>query len=340
VLGLGAATAGAPALARHAAAAAAIGAPLELAVVLEGEEAAARAGLRALAEVLRTLRPPLARVLVHHASELVTSAAWGELARELLAPDDVPLVGGTPANFAELNREPPPPQPPFAALAYAVTPQVHDTDERSLVQSLAAQADTVATAHEHGGGRPVHVTPVTLKPRFNPYAKGPEPAPEPGALPPQVDPRQASRFLAAWTLGSAKRLAEAGAATVTYFEATGWRGVLEREEGSPLPERFRSRPGEPFPVWAVLRALCAWRGAPVLACASEDPLAVEALAVEGPALLVANLRPEAATAQVAPWPRAGARVTSLAGAADDRGVAAGTLTLALDPYAVARVEPA
>jgi hypothetical protein len=63
--------------------------------------------------------------------------------------------------------------------------------------------------------------------RFNPYATGPVPELQPGELPPQVDVRQMSLFGAGWTAGSFKYLAEAGAQSITFYETTGWRGVME-----------------------------------------------------------------------------------------------------------------
>ena len=94
-------------------------------------------------------------------------------------------------------------------------------------------------------------------------------------------------------MGSLKYLAESGASAVTYYESTGWLGVLERAHGTPLPERFFSRPHGVFPLYHALADVCEWTNAAVLECSSTDPLAVVGLAVRGlngiPRLLVANL---------------------------------------------------
>ena len=79
------------------------------------------------------------------------------------------------------------------------------------------------------------VSPITLKPRFNAYATGPAPQRPPEALPPEVDARQLSLFGAGWTLGSLRAVVSSGALSVTYYETTGWRGVMEQAGGSPLP---------------------------------------------------------------------------------------------------------
>ena len=86
------------------------------------------------------------------------------------------------------------------------------------------------------------VSPVTLKPRFNANATEPEAVNTPRELPVSVDPRQMSLFAAAWTLGSIKYLAESGASSVTYYETTGWRGVMETEAGSPCRRGSLRRP--------------------------------------------------------------------------------------------------
>jgi hypothetical protein len=64
-----------------------------------------------------------------------------------------------------------------------------------------------------------------------------------------------SLFGAVWTLGSIKYLAERGVESVTYYETTGWRGLLETDAGSPLPVKFPSLSGSVFPVYHVLADL-------------------------------------------------------------------------------------
>ena len=84
-----------------------------------------------------------------------------------------------------------------------MNPQVHAFDDESLVETLDGQSAVAANARRLAGSRAVAVTPVTLRPRFNPNGGESQPP----------DPRQGSPFAAAWTLGSVRRLAEQGAAT-------------------------------------------------------------------------------------------------------------------------------
>lgn len=282
---------------------AALGCGLELAVFVTG------AAEHELAELAARLQSdaPVVRFLVLHEQEQTTAGRWVRLARERLGPvaPTVPFAGGTNVYFADLNRNRPEVED-MDAVCYAVTPQVHAFDEASLIEAVEAQADTVRTAQSFCAGRAIAVGPITLRPRFNPDATGPEPAPVPGELPSQVDPRQMSLFAAAWTLGSIKYLAESGAASLTYYETTGWRGVMETEEGAPLPERFPSRPGMVYPLYHVLRDLAECRPGTLLECLSADTLAVEALAVRDADdrvhVLLANVTPQEQRVVLGPLP--------------------------------------
>ncbi len=327
---------------------------LELAVVLgdEPEEELAQ-----LASDLSGVDVPVARVLVFREGEHSTSSASVRLARDRLASavGGAPFGGGSNALFTEVNRTRPDPAA-VDAIAYALNATVHADDDTSVMETASVHGETVRSAEAFSGGLPVNVGPITFKQRSNPVATGPEPEPAPGELPPQVDPRQCSLLGAAWTLASAKSLAEAGATSATYFETIGWRGVIETEAGCPAPERFHSRPGAAFPLYHVLADLGEARGAEVVRSLSSKPLAVESLALRlGASLrvLVANLTPATQRAVVAPLPRGEVLVRrlderSFAQAGDDaeafRGrrepaaVTGGELELVLLPYAVVRVD--
>jgi D-apionolactonase len=275
-------------LARAAADAQAIGAPLELAVFV-GDGGA----LDELAQALRGEEVALARVLAFRPGELTSSAATVRLVRDGLgdATRGAPIVGGSNVLFTDLNRFRPALEP-LDGVAWPLNATVHAADDTSVAETATMHGETVRSARSFCGDRPLHVTPVTFNQRFNPVATGPEPEPAPGELPSQVDPRQPALLGAGWTMTSAKHLAEAGATSVTYFETTGWRGVIESESGPALPERFCSWPGMVFPLYHVLADLGEWKGGDVVEARSSTPLAVEALAVRAAGklyLLVANL---------------------------------------------------
>ncbi len=203
---------------------------------------------------------------------------------------------GTDHDLIFLLRNPPP-AGELQAVTFAINPQVHTFDNASVMETLEAQAPALQRARQLAGATPVMVSPITLKPRRNPYASPASSSGQNqplGELPPQVDARQASLFTAAWTVGSLRALALGGAQSLTYYETTGWRGVMETASGSPMPELFHSIPGSVFPVYHVFAALAGFRGGEALEVTSSDPQRVQALGLrsaERRRLLVANLSP-------------------------------------------------
>jgi len=276
-----------------------LGVPLEVALHLTD---AAEEELKRLRSTLQEVRPAISTWLIFHVAEKSTTEKWVKLARRQLAEYDpqAKIGAGTNAYFAELNRG----RPPVSVVdlvSYSLNPQVHATDNSTLVENLAAQAATVESARQFAGGLPLAVSPITLKPRFNPNAIGPEPVPWPGELPGQVDARQMSLFGAGWTAGSLKYLAESGVYSLTYYETSGWRGVMETEEGSPLPAKFPSLEGSVFPLYHVLADVGEFVGGEVVASRSSAPLKVDGLVLrQGPRtrILLANLSAESQMVRV------------------------------------------
>jgi hypothetical protein len=242
------------------------------------------------------------------------------------------------------------------AIVYPITPQVHAVDDASIFENLPAQAVTVQTAHSWGGARRLVVSPVTLKPRFNANATEPELERAQQELPYAVNFRQMSLLAAAWTLGSVKYLAESGAHAVTYYETTGWRGVMETEAGPPLPARFPSAPGLLFPLYHLFFDLAQWKSARIVSCRSTDPRRVVGLAFrKGNAchLLAANLTVEPQVVRLASSRFSGASGRTshagnapaamndpefLAGAAKPQPLRRDKPALALAPYALSIID--
>lgn len=256
----------------------------------------------ALTAEIKMPAPPVWSWLIFRQGAISTPRAWLEAIAPLLhsiTPDA--LVGsGVDAFFTELNRSRPPVEL-LDLVAYSINPQVHAFDNTSLVETLAIQGDTVRSARTFVGNRCLAVSPVTLRMRSNPSATTPESPPLPGTLPPTVDPRQMSLLGAGWTVGSLKYLAESGADSVTYYETTGWRGVMETASGSPLPERFQSAPGMVFPLYHVLADVGAFAGGRVLPLRTSEPLAVDGIAVDKQGrvcVLLANLSAQPQTVVV------------------------------------------
>jgi hypothetical protein len=250
-------------LERAAEEAQALGLKLEIAVTLPGD-------LRGLSR----WSPMADRWLVFPEHQNAAGSTAALALRQAIGPDAVAVVG-TNAYFAELNRNRPEGDG-WDAACFSINPQVHMFDDESVMANAAAQYDVVRCARRFPGGRAVVVSPVTLRPRFNPYATT-------GAVRPPPDPRQKLPFCAAWTVASLKALAEAGASSVTYFETHGAGGVMDG--------------GDPYPVYRVFEAL----GDSFIPCEISDLSRVAAMAFDAEAgrrYLIANLTPEVCEIEV------------------------------------------
>lgn len=331
----------------------ALGVPLEIALHLSD---AAEAEIKALIPKLVRCDAPIATWLIYHKSEKTTSQRWVTLARETLIPfHPAAHVGaGSNAYFAEINRAHPPKD--VELLCYSLNPQVHASDNRTLIENLEGMEATVESARLIGENHPIAISPVTLRPRFNPNATGPEPQTLAGELPARVDPRQMSLFGAGWTLGSLKALAKPGVYSVTYFETTGRLGVMEREKDPPLHRNFPSMPGWVFPLYHVLADVGEFVGGNTLPWTSGNELVIEGIGLTRNGktrILLANLTEKIQKVRLAcPLLKGEVRIKrmdesnvmaamTMAGVfrTDNGETASGRpLELELHPYAVVRVD--
>lgn len=256
-----------------------LGATLEAALIIPPGDPE---GLRRLAEIAAKTQPPIAAWLIYPVKELFNGGTpvreVVEMARQILG-NSLPgakFAAGTNSDFIFLQRSLPPVDF-LDEVTLAMIPEVHAVDNTSMIETLEAQPQVVASARKLTRGLPVRVSPVTLKMRFNAYASGAAPALKPDELPPQVDLRQMSLFGAGWVLGSLNALASSGVSSLTFFETTGWRGILETENGSPIPEVFQSIPGGVYPVYFVFYALGEFAGGEILPVKSSDAMAVSGM---------------------------------------------------------------
>ncbi|MBI3855511.1 MAG: hypothetical protein HY293_07445 [Planctomycetes bacterium] len=266
-----------------------LGVPLEIALHLSDK---AEEEIKGLIPKLVRADTPLATWLIFHEAEMSTTKKWVMLAREKLIPfhPEVRLGAGTNAYFAEINRGHPPKD--IEILCYSINPQVHASDNLTIIENLEGMEATVESARLVGQDHPMAIGPVTLRPRFNPNATGPEPETAAGDLPARVDSRQMSLFGAAWTVGTLKALAKPGVHSITYFETTGRLGVMEREKDPPLHRRFPSMPGWVFPLYHVLADAGEFAGAGVLPWTSGNDLVIEGIGLtkgNRTRILLANL---------------------------------------------------
>lgn len=178
-----------------------------------------------------------------------------------------PIVGGARSHFTELNREQARIPSELDALTFAITPLFHSGDTEQLIESLAMQRLVAEQAARFAGARPLHIGPITLRPRFNNVSTTPEPGPSRDDLAEgfgaqftgENDPRQDAPELTAWMLASVAALASAQVESLTYFEEWGPRGVL-RDDGTERP------------VAAAFTVLRAFSGMSLLRCEGSDGL--------------------------------------------------------------------
>jgi len=196
-----------------------LGCGLDVALFLEKEDA--RQLQRALPD---SADAPFTRWFVFSRGTKTTNETVFKMARATLLEHGwkpAQIGGGTDVYFVDLNRK----RPFFSDLSfigYSINPQVHAFDNLSLIETLPMHKLTVTETRRLAMDRPVHVGPITFRPRFNPVATAKSAVPKP-------DPRQISRFGAVWTLGSIVALAQGKAAAATFYNTHGDGGVLDRE---------------------------------------------------------------------------------------------------------------
>jgi D-apionolactonase len=274
----------------------AVGVPLELVVPVVPEHAAD--GAAELVEAIARGGVPLARLVCLVGGEGF-SEFRGATPPEIVAPfaercaarlPDVPVASGTGQSYNVIARDRPA-YPPMVGIAFAATPQIHASDDTSVMQNARAFAEVVADCRRLYPGRSVAVTPVHLAAAAGPYPAGP---PESEDDRPQDDPRHASVFGAAWAIAALASLARATTDSVTLFDGIGPRGVI-------------STNGSRHPVGSVIAMLGGLHGRPVRSADVSTPDAVGVLDVEGPdgrVIFVANLRsyPQDVVVRSAPEP--------------------------------------
>ncbi len=310
-----------------------IGCGIELAAHLSSDYSAE---LAILASEADEARPAIHRVLVLRTDRPVTSADTAEEAARLfdtLLPAGG-LAIGTDRYFVEINRAAPI-AARFDALCFSANPQVHTFDDRAVMENLEGLKECINAAGTLSGGKPIVLSPLTLRPRRDPLR------PEKSG---GDDPRQREQFGAAWFLGVMDACIRSGLHSLTCFNVTGPGGVMS-ENGTEL-----------YPVYHILSS-------GILSASALESLtirtngtiftAVKAESREGRVMLLGNLGERTGTIAVdlrghreftlgclessTPsversdplfWENAGRRVSS---------PASGKLMLELAPYSVIRM---
>ncbi|GAB3803815.1 hypothetical protein GCM10028819_34310 [Spirosoma humi] len=209
--------------------------PLELAVFFGNDPSAELAQLRAF---LPRQTVPVRAMLLFDAATLTTSDQLLQRVVRTVRTDwpGVLIGGGTDDNFAELNRH----RFDFSLVdfvSYSINPQVHAYDDLTMTENIAGQSETVFSTRLFSGNKPIHVSPVTLRPRYTTLAGA---ATE--RLDAPADPRQTTQFGAEWTRQSLIALAKAGVSSVTYYQTHGPGGLVNGDTIYPLFSAFDDYP--------------------------------------------------------------------------------------------------
>lgn len=161
--------------------------PVELALELGDEPEKQLAAVEAGAA-------PLARVIVYKKGEPVAAATWIALVRSKFP--NVPVMPGSNVHFAELNRNR---VSDFSqGVAFGLHPQVHASDDESIMANLASHDSMVETVRSFAGAGAVVASPV----RFG--------------WPSVADARLRTGLGAAWTRGAMANFARLGVESATF----------------------------------------------------------------------------------------------------------------------------
>ncbi|MFJ6158602.1 hypothetical protein ACIQF8_14995 [Pseudarthrobacter sp. NPDC092184] len=221
----------------------------------------------ALPDLARFLPQAKRLAVFHPASHLTEPGTWQDLKAAVHALGfNGSLLAGARSHFTELNRNSGRMPSDFDALTFSITPQMHSTEPAHIIDSVPIQRVVAQNALRLGGGKPLHVGPVTLKPRFNAVATSGK------GTGVESDELQGHPITAAWLLASISALTVDGVASVSYFEASGPNGISDAS-------------GQLNPAGELLKELAALRGSAVF---SVDSAA-------GPAMLYPVQSPAALT---------------------------------------------
>ncbi|CAN5661810.1 hypothetical protein BH10BAC3_BH10BAC3_16260 [soil metagenome] len=164
---------------------------------------------------------------------------------------DFPFIkigAGTDVFFAELNRNRITDER-LDFVSFSINPQVHLNDDETLIENLAAQQYCIQTIQSFTK-LPIHVSPVTLKPRGFPGLS--------------IDARQHTDFIANWTALTLKYLS--GAAQITFYETIGEKGIINTNGLSP--------------VYELLKKITAFKPKFIISHRVTNPLEKDALVLE------------------------------------------------------------
>lgn len=192
-----------------------LGTKLELSLFFTDDFSNELADIRAAIDQYHLL---IESILVLQEQQQVTPIRLLEFVYSLLKKKYPQLQIGFGSNsfFSELNRNRPV-GVPFDFLSFSLTPQVHASDTRTLIENLERQNDLIETARSFAAGKDIYISPITFKIPVSVDRGSNQPHPD-------YDVRQHTSFGAFWTLTTIKNLSSAD--HLTFYQAKGYRGIL------------------------------------------------------------------------------------------------------------------
>ncbi|PCJ96291.1 MAG: hypothetical protein COA50_07540 [Flavobacteriaceae bacterium] len=189
---------------------------------------------------------------------------------------NISIGTGTDFFFTELNRNRPDTEG-LDFLSFSSNAQIHASDDLSIIETAQTYTDVLATAHTFAQGLPIHISPVTLKPRSNPNATVSISLEQQRLN--RIDIRQTKPLTALWFLTSLKHLAQDKATQVTFFQTLGEEGVLMADRRFAFTD-FSIKENELFPIFHAMELLGRYSNWKLLQCTSSHPLLFEGLVFE------------------------------------------------------------
>ncbi len=149
---------------------------------------------------------------------------------------DTQIGIGTQYNFTEINRN------RFDAasadfISMSFSPTEHAIDDLTIIEN-AETVKYLVDSTKAMYNKPVHLSPIALKRRYNPYATDKNAINI--SIENQLDERQKTAFLAQWTKVLISNLIASGVASVSLFKTHGELGIMNDEGGKyPVFEELK-----------------------------------------------------------------------------------------------------
>ena len=220
----------------------------------------------------------------------------------------VRIGGGMLSNFTELNRKRPP-KGVFDFVTHATSAVVHAADDRSVMETLESIGHIIRATKGIIGDSAYRIGPSHVGNSFNPYGANYTENPENRRVTmARVEPRHRGLFGAAWHLGYISQAAQGGLEAVTLASPVGEFGIAHAKLAHPQPWFDTAADAKVYPVFHVIRGLCAAAGSPHVEAQSGDTERLRCVAwrqAKSLHLWLANLRDEALNVTLDGFPRAG-----------------------------------